>query len=83
MAQSSQHGEAVPLPPQVGGTRCNSCGSQRQRIFPSEINVHFPGLSHLDALPVLLFPELLVCLECGHAELTVSKEELVRLKQLL
>lgn len=83
MAQTSHKSDAALPPLQDGSTRCKSCGSQRLGLFPSEINVHFPGLSHLDALPVLLFPELLVCLECGHTEFTVSKDELARLKQLL
>jgi hypothetical protein len=58
---------------------CNSCGSVNQGKFTSEIDIHFPGLSNVKKSPVLVYPELLVCLNCGKAEFTVPKEELALL----
>ena len=58
---------------------CNSCGSVNQRKFTSEIDIHFPGLGNVRKSPVLVYPELLVCLNCGKAEFTVSKDELALL----
>ena len=58
---------------------CNSCGSVNQRKFTSEIDIHFPGLSNVRKSPVLVYPELLVCLTCGKAEFTVPKDELALL----
>jgi hypothetical protein len=58
---------------------CNSCGSVNQGKFTSEIDIHFPGLSNVKKSPVLVYPGLLVCLNCGKAEFTVPKEELALL----
>ena len=58
---------------------CNSCGSVNQEKFTSEIDIHFPGLSNVKKSPVLVYPELLVCLNCGKAEFTVPKDELALL----
>ena len=58
---------------------CNSCGSVNQEQFTSEIDIHFPGLSNARKSPVLVFPEILVCLNCGKAEFVVPKDELALL----
>ena len=55
---------------------CNSCGSTNQENFKSEIDIHFPGLRDLNKRPVVVFPDLVICLRCGKAEFTVPKEEL-------
>lgn len=53
---------------------CRSCGSNNQRQFGSEIYVHLPGL---DKPTVMVFPTLVVCLECGGvAEFTIPEDEL-------
>jgi hypothetical protein len=59
---------------------CKSCGSDNQRQFDAEINIHFPGREGLDRPAVLVFPNLLVCLRCGFTEFTVTETELHRLK---
>jgi hypothetical protein len=43
----------------------------------AEINIHLPR--DRDKAAVLLFPELVVCLDCGIAEFTVPEVELRRL----
>ncbi len=60
---------------------CNSCGSVNQGKFTSEIDIHFPGLSNVKKSPVLVYPEILVCLNCGKAEFTVPKDELALLAE--
>jgi hypothetical protein len=55
---------------------CSSCGSVTQRKFLSEVDIHFPRLRDVKKSPVLVYPELSVCLNCGKAEFTLSKEEL-------
>lgn len=54
---------------------CNSCGSVKQEKFRSEIDIHFPGLTNVNKRPVVVFPELVVCLNCGKAEFTIPKAE--------
>jgi hypothetical protein len=58
---------------------CSSCGSSNQAEFPTEMLVHFGGLKNLDKPGVWLFPELLVCLECGFAQTTIPTYELAQL----
>ena len=55
---------------------CNSCGSINQGKYLAEVDIHFPGLRNAGKSPVLVFPELLVCLDCGKTEFAVPKAEL-------
>jgi hypothetical protein len=43
------------------------------------MGIHFPGLKNIDKPVVWLFPELVVCLDCGAAEFAVPEEELRQL----
>lgn len=60
---------------------CNSCGAENQGKFLAEVSVHFQGLRNVHMLPVLVFPELLVCLNCGKTEFTIPEDELELLLQ--
>jgi hypothetical protein len=55
---------------------CKSCGSANQSKFAAEISIHFPGLKSIDKPVVWVFPELVVCLDCGTAEFAVPEGEL-------
>jgi hypothetical protein len=55
---------------------CQKCGLEQQSKFNAEINVHFPGHESRDKASILIFPELLVCLNCGFTELSISKKDL-------
>jgi hypothetical protein len=55
---------------------CNSCGSTNQGKYLAEVDIHFPGLRNAGKRPVLVFPELVVCLDCGKTEFMVPKAEL-------
>jgi hypothetical protein len=55
---------------------CKSCGLNNQRKFTGEIGIHFTGLKDVDKPVVWVFPELVVCLDCGTAEFAVPEPEL-------
>ena len=55
---------------------CVSCGSVNQSKFTAEMAIHFPGLKNIDKPVVWVFPELVVCMNCGTAEFSVPKAEL-------
>ena len=63
----------------VVGMRCKSCGSLNQNKFSGEMGIHFFGLNNIDKPVVWVFPELIVCLDCGFAEFAVPEAELRRL----
>jgi hypothetical protein len=55
---------------------CNWCGSVNLRKFSGEIAIRFPGLKNIDKPVVWVYPELVICLECGNAEFAVPQAEL-------
>jgi hypothetical protein len=55
---------------------CKSCGSNWQKKFTGEIVIHFPGLKNVNKPTVWVFPDVLVCLNCGSAEFAVPEAEL-------
>jgi len=59
---------------------CRSCGSGNRREFGTEINIHFPGLEGLDKPAVLVFPKVVVCLDCGFTQFTLPETELRQLR---
>jgi hypothetical protein len=59
--------------------RCASCASSHQTEFGAEINIHFRGLKNIHDPGVLVFPRLLVCLDCGFSWFKASETELARL----
>ena len=56
--------------------RCKSCGSVNQSKFTGEMGIHFPGLKNIDKPVVWVFPELVICLDCGIAEFAVPEANL-------
>ena len=55
---------------------CKSCQSAHQSNLNGEIGVHFPGLQGLDKPIVLVYPKLVVCLDCGFREFAIPETEL-------
>jgi hypothetical protein len=58
---------------------CISCASDNQRKFGAEINIHQFDLKNLSGQAVLVFADLMVCLECGCSQLTIPKAKLALL----
>jgi hypothetical protein len=58
---------------------CKSCGSVNQKKFTAEMAIHFPVLKDIDKPVVWVFPEVVVCLDCGTAEFAVMEAELRQL----
>jgi hypothetical protein len=58
---------------------CPLCASRNQAQFAAEINVHLAGLKNVNKPTVLLFSNLVVCLDCGCSWLTIPEGELALL----
>jgi hypothetical protein len=55
---------------------CMLCRSDNEAEFSTEMLIHCAGLKNVDEPGVLVFPTLLVCLDCGSSRFTVLEEEL-------
>ena len=55
---------------------CLLCGSGNVCEFSAEINLHFSGRENLDKPNGLVFPRVLVCLDCGFSRFTTPEIEL-------
>ena len=61
----------------VEGAMCyKSCQSGNLREFAGEICIHLPGIKNVDKPHVMVFPTLVVCLNCGLAEFSIPHHEL-------
>jgi hypothetical protein len=58
---------------------CTLCRSSNQAEFAAEMMIHFSGLRNVDYPGILAFPKVVVCLDCGLSQFTVSKDELALL----
>ena len=56
--------------------QCKQCLSVRNEKFRAEVAFHFLGLEGLKKPIVWVFPDVLVCLDCGSAVFDVPKKEL-------
>jgi hypothetical protein len=55
---------------------CALCASDNEAEFTTEMNMHFSGLRNIDKPGVLVFPRVLVCLDCGFSRFTTPETEL-------
>ena len=60
---------------------CKVCGSENLISLDGELSASFPSVKAVDFPPVYVCPKVLVCLDCGFAELIVPKKELESLKK--
>ena len=58
---------------------CALCASVNEAEFTAEMMIHFSGLRNIDRPGVLVFPKVLVCLDCGFSRFTVAEKELALL----
>jgi hypothetical protein len=61
---------------------CKSCDSLNQSHLGGEMGMHFMGLKNLDKPTVWVFPQLLVCMDCGFTEFNPPEDERERLVSL-
>jgi hypothetical protein len=54
---------------------CASCQSGNEAEFTAEMMIHFSGVRHIAKPGVLVFPKVLVCLDCGFSRFTTPETE--------
>jgi hypothetical protein len=59
---------------------CRMCGCANLQQFAGELTASRPNIQGIKTPPVYICHELLVCLDCGFAELRVPARELKLLK---
>jgi hypothetical protein len=57
---------------------CLLCSSNHQAEYSAEMMIHFPGKNR-ERPGVLLFPKILICLDCGFSQFAAPKAELASL----
>lgn len=60
---------------------CKACKSENLQRLEGELSASFPGVNALNVSPVYVCQRVLVCLDCGFAELVVPTRELQLLKK--
>jgi hypothetical protein len=55
--------------------------SDNHADFSTEIAIHFAGPKSLDTPHVLVLPQALVCLDCGHSRFTIPEDQLRQLRE--
>jgi len=61
--------------------QCKACKSLNLRAIEGELTASFPEMTYLKSAPVYVCRELLVCLDCGLAELVIPRRELRLIKK--
>jgi ribosomal protein L40E len=56
--------------------QCNTCGSTKLNKLRAELALHFNGLENVDKPVLWTFPVVVVCTDCGEADLQVPPHEL-------
>jgi hypothetical protein len=60
---------------------CKACRCENMQKLEGELTASFAGLNGVQLAPVYVCESVLVCLECGFAELIVPKSELELVKK--
>jgi len=55
---------------------CKHCSSDHLGKLSAEMALHLRSIRDVTFPPVLVFPEVLMCLSCGFTEFIVPKDEL-------
>jgi hypothetical protein len=58
---------------------CNKCASKNERTLKSEFVLNFHEVENLSRGPIYVCQDIVVCLDWGHSELTIPRQELERL----
>jgi len=65
----------------MANAQCKSCASLNLVELNAEICLHFRRLSGSKIDPTLAFPKVVVCLDCGFLQSSLSTEDLRRIKE--
>jgi hypothetical protein len=60
---------------------CTRCLSLHQTELNTEINLHFRSLPNLGDPGILVFPRVLVCLDCGLSQFVMEPRELAQIME--
>lgn len=60
---------------------CKACNSENLQKLDGELTASLPNLKALKVPPVYICQSLVVCLDCGFAELVIPTTELQSLKK--
>jgi hypothetical protein len=60
--------------------RCQACQSTQVGLR-AEIAIHFPGRENLNTPHVFVFPNIVICLDCGSTNFTVPEAELQSIRE--
>jgi hypothetical protein len=60
---------------------CKVCASANLQKLTGEMSASFPDVKRGNLPPIYVCKEVLVCLDCGFAELVIPTPELERLKK--
>ena len=55
---------------------CKKCASTNERSFKAELTAAFKEIENLNQTPVYMSQDILICLNCGHAEVTFPAKAL-------
>jgi hypothetical protein len=58
---------------------CRHCNSDQTTHLAAEVNIHLAGLAGLSKPAVLVFPRLIICLQCGFVEFKLEEREMMLL----
>ena len=61
---------------------CRICASANLQRLTGELSASFPDLKRAVLPPIYVCQEVMVCLDCGYAELFIPVPELDRLKEV-
>ncbi len=61
---------------------CRVCASNELLLdCPAELNLHLPGIERIAEPSVYFSRQILVCLNCGHADLVIPAAKLKQLRE--
>jgi hypothetical protein len=60
---------------------CKACTSTNTQELTGELSASFPDAKRANLPPIYVCNEVVVCLDCGFAELVIPAPELERLKK--
>jgi hypothetical protein len=60
---------------------CKKCASANERSFKAEVTAAFREIESLNQSPVYMSQDILICLDCGHTELTFPAKALEQLQR--